>query len=429
VRPICLLLGLALLVAACRGADEASVRPDPAAAPPSTALVIRGGRLAEIDARTLEPLPGRAVHLRGHNGGIALSPDGSRAAAGGAKSIRIVDLTRFEVVADLPKPHGYSRLVSWGDPDRIVVVSEVFRRNRVDVLVLAVDSGRLLSRRSYPAEDGWPHVVRAANGSVAFLLHPMGGIGPTRLVHVDRSGCSRLYRLDRIASGSEWVDSTSVIRDLWPALALDADGTHAYVFGVDDFVAEVDLTHGEVSNHSLEPRLSLAGRLWNWLEPSAEAKASDWTQLGALWLGDGMLALFGDRTVPIVEGDTHHEVGKALGFRLVDTADWSVRMVDDEVISMERSRDMLLAWGHLWSSVTRQYSGIGLRAYDLEGERLFHVLGNQRVETASIVGATALAKLADQQGTVAVDVAGGRVLQEPVSSALVPSRVVGSDAP
>jgi hypothetical protein len=428
VRPICLLLGLALLVAACRGADEASVRRDPAAASASTALVVRNGRLAEIDARTLEPLPGRAVHLRGHNGGIALSPDGSRAAVGGAKSIRIVDLTRFEVVADLPKPHGYSRLVSWGDPDRVVVVSEVFRRNRVDVLVLAVDSG-LLSRRSYPAEDGWPHVVRAANGSVAFLLHPFGDIGPTRLVHVDRSGHSRLYRLDRIASGNEWVGSTSVIRDLWPALALDAEGARAYVVGADDLLAEVDLARGRLAYHPLRPTRSIAARLLDWLEPSAEAKASDWTQLGAEWLGDGRLALFGQQTVPIIDGDTHHEVGRALGFRLLDTSDWSVRMVDEQVVWMRRSGDMLLGWGDLWSSITQQFTGAGLRAYDLNGQSRFHVLGDLRVQDVSIVGATALAQLSDGEGTVAVELAGGRVLAERVAPAFLPSRVVQPDAP
>ena len=218
-----------------------------------------------------------------------------------------------------------------------------------------------------------------------------------------------------------------MIRDLWPALALDAGGRHAYVVGTDDLVADVDLKRGQVQYHSLEASRSVVARLRNWLEPNADAKASDWTQLGALWLGERRLALFGDRTVPIIDGDTHHEVGEALGFRLIDTTDWSARMIDDEVIWMERSGDVLLAWGHLWSSVTQTYSGIGLRAYDLNGEALFHVLGDRRVETASIVGSTAFAKLADGKGTFAVDLVSGRV--EPAEPAFVPSRVVGSDAP
>jgi hypothetical protein len=426
VRWICVLLGLVLLLAACRDAEEAGVRPEQATAADLTELVVRRGRLAEIDARTLEPV-GRVVHLRGHNGDVDLAPDGTRAAVGGWKSVRIVDLTSFEVVADLPKPHGYSRLVSWGDPGRIVVVNEVFRWNSIDVLVLDAVSGRLLSTRRFAAEDGWTSVARAAGGSVAFLLHPSGDIGPTRLIHVDQSGRSRLYRLDRIASGHEWVGPSSVFRDLWPGLTLDSDGAHAYVVGADDLVAEVDLERGRVEYHSLEPSVSLAARFRNWLEPSAEAKASDWTQLGALWLGDGRLAIFGSRTVPLIDDDTHHEVGEALGFRLIDTADWSVRMVDDEVIWMERSEDVLLAWGHLWSSVTETYSGIGLRAYDLNGEALFHVLGDRRVEAVSIVGTMALAKLAEGQGTFVVDLVNGQV--DPAEPAFIPSRVVGSDAP
>ena len=418
-----------LALTACRGEENASVRPESAVAAAPSALVVRGGRLAEIDARTLEPLPGRTVPLRGHNGSVGLSPDGSRVAVGGPKSVRIVDLTRFEVVADLPKPHGYSRLVSWGDPGRIVVVSEVFRKNRVDVLVLGVDSGRLLSRRSYPAEDGWPHVVRAANGSVAFLLHPIGGIGPTRLVQVDRSGRSRLYRLDRIASGNEWVGSTSVIRDLWPALALDADGAFAYVIGADDVLAEVDLARGRLAYHALTPTRSIAARLLDWLEPSAEAKASDWTQLGAEWLGDGRLALYGMRTEPILEGDTHHEVGKGLGFRLVDTDDWSVRTVDEEVVWLDRAGNTLVAWGDVWSSITEEFSGIGLRAWDLNGAERFHILGDRRVRTVSIVGTRALARLEDEPGALAIDLHTGRVERDLVPFADVPDLVVTPDDP
>jgi hypothetical protein len=425
-----LYISLVLVVAlsACRSEEEAPVRTKPASTSAATALVVRGGRLAEVDAHTLEPR-GRAVHLRGHNGDVDLAPDGTRAAVGGWKSVRIVDLTRFEVVADLPKPHGYSRLVSWGDPGRIVVVNEVFRRNGIDVLVLDIDSGRLLSSRRFAAEDGWTSVARAAGGSVAFLLHPIGDIGPTRLVHVDRTGRSRLYRLDRIASGNEWVESSSVIRDLWPGLALDSHGAHAYVVAADDLVAAVDLERGRLEYHSLEPSVSLAARLWNWLEPSAEAKASDWTQIGALWLGDGRLALFGQRAVPIIEGDTLDEVGEGLGFRLVDTDDWSVRTVDDEVVWMDRSGDMLLAWGNLWSSVTGEFRGIGLRAYDLNGEELFHVLSDQRVDTAATVGGRALVTLPDEGGTIAVDLDNGRVLPEPVEPVYVPSRVVRTDDP
>jgi hypothetical protein len=413
VRPLCLLLGFALLVAACRGADGASVRPKPAAASQQTVLVVRGGRLAEIDAGTLEPLPGRAVHLRGQNGDVSLSPDGSRVAVGGAKSVRIVDLARLEVVAELPKPHGYSTLVSWAGRQRIVVVNEVFRRNRVDVLVLDVESGRLLSR-AFAAEDGSSFAAQSANGAVALLLHPPRGIGPTRLVHTDRNGRTRLVHLDRIHSGVEYPRGFPNARFVWPALALDSDGAHAYVLGADDVVAAVDLEEESVEYHTLAPSLSLAARLRNWLEPSAEAKSADRTQVGALWLGDGRLAVYGYRTKATVDG----EVYKALGLRLVDTSDWSVRMIDDEVVSLDRAGEMLLAWANLWDG------GTGLRAYDLDGEQVFHVLGDRPIEAVSIVGARALVKLVGRQSMVAVDLADGRIARRSVEPAFVPARVV-----
>jgi hypothetical protein len=99
------------------------------------------------------------------------------------------------------------------------------------------------------------------------------------------------------------------------------------------------------------------------------------------------------------------------------------------VVWMRRSGDMLLGWGDLWSSITQQFTGVGLRAYDLNGERRFHVLGDRRVQDVSIVGATALAQLSDGEGRVAVDLESGRVLHEPVAPAFLPSRVVQPDQP
>lgn len=417
MRPVCLLLVLVALLAGCRGAEEASVPPEPVANSAPTALVVRGGRLVEIDARTLEPLPGRAVHLQGHNGAIAMAPDGSRVAVGGAKSVRIVDLTDFDVVADLPKPHGYSRVVSWGDPDRIIVASEVHRQDRVDVLVLEAASGRLLSRRPFDTDFGSPFAAEATAGTVAFLLHPPIGLGSTRLVQTDAEGRSRLVRLERIISGVEYPDGVPAARFIWPALALNADGTRAYVVGAGDLVAEVDLKDGSVDYHELEPSASLAGRLWNWLEPTADAKSSDRTQLGALWLGDGQLAIHGLRTVATVDG----EATEALGFRLVDTAEWSTRMVDPEVVSLDRSGGLVLAWGDLWDS------GTGLRAYDLRGESVFQVLDDRPIESVTIVGARALARLAGEGRTVVVDLEDGRVVGATMKPALIPSRVVPVD--
>jgi hypothetical protein len=421
VRIACALVVCFLALTACRSDEEAKVRPEPAVAAP-TALVVHGGRLVEIDARTLQPLPGRTARVGNRYGDMDSSPDGARLAVGGQGTVRIVELADLETVAELPKPRGYSMLVSWLDPQRIAVVNEVFSRNRVDVLIIDADSGRLVSRRGLKAREGWPYGAQAVGGDIGFLLHPVKGIGPVRLVHVDRDGRSRIYRLDRIASGHAWVGQ--VTRDIWPALTLDANGTRAFVVGADDLVADVDLVRGRVLYHALEPSVSLAARLRNWLEPSAEAKTSDFSQPYAIWLGEGRFALYGMQTVPIIEGDRHDEFGEALGFRIVDTADWSVRMVDDEAIWLDRSGDVLLAYGDLWSSVTQDYTGIGLRAYDLDGEELFHALGNRRVQSVSVVGGRALAWLDEDMAAVAVDLRTGRVDPTPLAEGEVPDVVV-----
>jgi hypothetical protein len=419
----------ALALAGCRS-ESARVESHPAPGTGGTGLVIVGGKLMELDAATLRPLAGRAVSLGRHDGAAGLAPDRKRVAVGGRRSLRIIDLRSMKVVADLPKPPGYTALVSWAHPGRLVVVNEVARRNQVEVLVFDPADGRLLVRNALPARDSWAFAPQAAAGEVVFLLHPLEGIGPARLVHVDSHGRSRVVRLARIASGYRWAEvapGLEAVREVWPALAVDHDGGRAFVVGSHDVVAEVDMRTGGVEYHVLQESLSLADRLLNWLQPVAHAKASDWTQLGALWLGNGRLAVFGVQTVPWAEGDAVHERDEALGFRLVDTTDWTFRMIDDEVVWLQRAGDLVLATGGLWNSVTQERRGIGLRGYELDGTRRFQVLDDRVVDGVEAVGGRALVRLGDADEVAVVDLGSGRILDEPTDGATIPDRVLSLD--
>jgi hypothetical protein len=412
VRLACLLSVFAVTVVACQLDDE----PDRAQPEPSrggTILAIEKGQLLELDSRTFRPIPGRSAPIGpGFTGAAGISADASRVAVGGRRSIHVVDLETMKAVSDLPKPRGYASLVVWPRPGRLIVVNEVERREVVEALVLSARSGRILERRRLAARESWPFDVQSAGDAAVFLLHPVERIGPVRLVHFDMHGRLHVIRLDRIASGHEWVDGSDFVRDIWPALALDGREKRAFVTGSEELVAEVDLRTFRVEYHPLRQSVSLIDRFRNWLEPSAEAKAANWIRLGALWLGDGAMAVFGVHTVPLVEDGGLQERDEPLGFRLVDTEDWSVREIDEGAGWVERSGNLLLAYARLWDSETQDIRGIGLRAYTLDGERRFHALGDRAIAGVRELGDRAIAYLDDGDTGALVDLRTGGVTRE-----------------
>lgn len=410
MRRACLLCVCLVPLLGCRGGeDPGALRQEPLPAEPI--LAVDGGKLLELDSLTLRPVPGRSAAVGEATGSAAISPDGTRVAVGRRSSLRIVELVSLRVVKDVPKPRGHAALVSWAPSGRILVVNEVPAQQRVEALVFDVVSGRLLVRRRVPGREGWPFGIREARGSAVFLLHPIVGIGPVRLVAVDAGGRVRVVRLHRIRAGSEWVDGMDVVRDVWPALAVDEARGRAFVVAAGDMVAEVDLRTFGVSYHSFEEPTSLLGRMRSWLDPVAEAKASDWVQLGALWLGQGRIAVFGIRSVPFIQDEVLQERDQPLGLRFVDTEDWSVRVVDEQAGWCELSDGVLLAYASLWDSIDQRRHGIGLRAYSLQGTRRFHVLGEEPIAEVQPLRDRAIALLDDAGSVALVDLRTGEILR------------------
>ncbi|MGH3042501.1 MAG: hypothetical protein ACRDNG_12325, partial [Gaiellaceae bacterium] len=204
MRLACLLSACAVALVACQSDDEPSPSR-PASAGGETVLAIDGGQLLELDSRTLRPVPGRSAPLAGFTGAAGISPDETRIAVGGRRSVRVVELGSMEVVADLPKPRGYAGLVSWPRPGRLLVVNEVEGQEEVETLVLEAGSGRMLVQRRLAARESWPFGVQRAGSAAVFLLQPAEGVGPVRLVRFDVRGRLRVVRLNRIPSGTEWT--------------------------------------------------------------------------------------------------------------------------------------------------------------------------------------------------------------------------------
>jgi hypothetical protein len=113
-----------------------------------------------------------------------------------------------------------------------------------------------------------------------------------------------------------------------------------------------------VTYHELREPVSLFRRALEWLVPAAQAKEYHREYRRTLWVGGGMIASFGSD----VTYDGGRPVsGRALGLRLIDTRDWTVRMVDEQVSHALLAGDVLLAVGD------------GLVAYDLNGKKRFQL--------------------------------------------------------
>ena len=78
--------------------------------------------------------------------------------------------------------------------------------------------------------------------------------------------------------------------------------------------------------HDLAEPVSLLGRLRDWLEPAAQAKAIDGPDRSAVWLPSGMVAVSGNEYVS--NGDDMSIT--PAGLSLIDPGDWSVRRLSDQ---------------------------------------------------------------------------------------------------
>ena len=132
--------------------------------------------------------------------------------------------------------------------------------------------------------------------------------------------------------------------------------------------------------HQLSEPISLLGRLHDWLEPGAKAKATEGPERRAVWLGNGRLAVTGiDYQASSDSRGQQEEVDEPVGLKLIDTRTWSVRTLDHTTSSISISVGVLFAFGTSWDSRSSKLSGSGLTAYDTNGHELYHRYGRQPI--------------------------------------------------
>jgi hypothetical protein len=277
------------------------------------------------------------------------------------------------------------------------------------VLVVDPVTGKLRSRK---AISGSLVNVQAAGGRLVGLLAPLDRIGPARLVVVDGSGRSRIVALPGIRAGTEVLDhETSRARIEQPAVAVDPSGRWAAVVPASGAVVQVDLGTLAVLTHSLSVRA-----------PAAVKKQIEGTQRTAVWTWSNTIAVSGMDAV--ADGQADHWT--PAGLTLIDTDTWSSRMIDPGVARIASTGSMLLSWAWMWDAGTGRAVGAGLTGYDTDGNRRFHLFGNEALTFATVIGTYVYVGSDDLRQFQIVDTVTGKVIRTvrtAVPMTLAPMRV------
>lgn len=338
---------LALLALAPLGSSE---RPLPLRAPqaatPALLGFVRGrdgSRLVAVAPKTLAVT--RRSGLAGYDEGWVRSPDGKLVAVATqrvgrqswASTLRFANTATLGWARRSVTLGGFMSTALW--PSRrtlLAVVGDPPLLQTVDTVAKKVVASR-------PLEGSVLAAARSTNGLV-LLLTPADAIGPVRVAVVGADGSLRSTVLDRIRGGTSWSgDSQPIGVTRRPALAVDPAGA-AYVVDADGLVAVVSLADLTVGYHQLASRL--LARVGAWLTPAAAAKVVAGESRSALWLGDGLLALFGTDATAAKRSDGRVAFSsQPAGLSIVDTRDWSVQPLDPRADFATVAGGLLLATG------------------------------------------------------------------------------------
>jgi hypothetical protein len=367
-----LLLGAATVVAlmACGGKDDDIAAPpttSPAAPSPAPILAASydpdGSRVLWVNGRTLEPFDGRSVAVPFATGVGALSPDGGVLAVGENEGgrVQLVDVESMRALStfEIGRTSWVERL-HWATPD-LLLASLGGSTSRVAALDPL--TGEVVSEHDLEGVTLYSH---PAGKELVLLVAPAAGIGPARLVVFDGSEL-RSVELGEVQAGweQEGSDEDFMARQSVPALAVDPSGARALVVPAGNRVAEVDLRSLEVAYHDLAEPVSLLGRLRNWLEPSAHAKAMDGPDRNAVWLPSGLVAVSGSQYT--MDGDSV-DVTPA-GLAVIDPSDWSIRRLSDQPSRVTFRGGALLA-----SACTEGLDQQVLIVFDVDGTSRFSLI-------------------------------------------------------
>lgn len=387
--------------------------------------------LARIDPGSLEAIAGPSIVVGRFAGSWAFSPDRSLLAVAAETFaqgviVRIVAASSLRQRTAVRLSCGLGA-VAWPVSDRLLALSPGCSQKEIEVVSYDPLARRLVRRTNV---EGTLIGASRAPGGLVLLVGPKEGFGSARIVVSDANGVLRSTTLDVIAGRKQPDGAPYVFRQRQPGLAVDADGGRAFVVPPESRVVEVDLRTLSVREHDLSQTASLLGRLRNWLEPAAQAKASEGPVRTARWLGNGLIAVSGvDSHATVRAGRIERQVWTPAGLKLIDTRTWSVRTVDDRVSGFVLADGLLLTTGSSYDSASDARSTIGLVAYGPHGDRRFGLFPDRSPWVSAVVDGRAYVGFGGGPGqTLAiVDLATGQVVGE--RQGILPQLLLGAADP
>jgi hypothetical protein len=386
--------------------------------------------LARLDPRTLRPLPGSRLKLDGTWPMLAVAPGRSMAVLGSeAGQLTVVDLVHLRqlgaVRIDVPSDAVFGW--NWVGPSRLLVIG-TSHEAATEVLAVDVSARRVVRRQRF---DGVVQGYARLPHGLALLATPANAIGRARVVVSDADAGLRTATLANINAGFKQLEDTDGsgprIEQAVPGIAADPAGRRIYVVPGSGPLAEVDSTSLAVTDHRLGRSESPLQRLRRWWARPAEAKVLSGPSRSALWLGNGQLAVTG------YDGSAKgHHMQIPSGLQLVDTANWTVRQVDQHSGSAMLTAGRLLTFGTASGTGNNGANqGYGMTLYGPGDRQPVHRFGGKQVGWVQVNGDLAYVQLMDAnvssvEGYAVVDLRSGRVLSNSIGNVpdlLVPDRL------
>jgi hypothetical protein len=341
------------------------------------------GNLVWFDPVSLTTPPGRKAPLGTHLGVWTFSSDRSVLAIAGASrnqpELRFVDARRMHVLGDLRLGfHGNAWNLAWVRPDRLLVAGGA--EQTTQLVVVDPRRRRVVRRVELPGPVSASTQVPAG---LVLLLGNDGAFRPARIAVVDAEGDVRVATVAQIPIGTVWEEregESPVGETRQPGLAVDPGGRKAFLVGAGVPVAEIDLATLDVAYRDLSEPISLLGRLREWLDPAAEAKALSGPVRYARWLGDGLIAVAGSDYSSWKDAQGKEQFrDRAFGLRVIDTRAWTVRTLNADASRLETSSGLVFALGGSWDSSSTKRDAVGIVAYDAQARERYRLHPDENV--------------------------------------------------